>query len=423
MKKILRTAAAAITALSVLAGMTGCATRAKAADLMDGVKAEHVIVRDKLDSFSTEVNDFAVRLFNACDKNAKDGENTLVSPISVLLALSMTANGARGETLAQLEDVLGLPAGKLNDFALLYMQKIGTSSEKAGTLELANSIWLKTDPKFEVNRDFLQKNADYYSADIYSAPFDDSTVKKINTWVDKKTKGMIPSVLNTIPEEVIMYLINALSFEAEWIDPYIDYQVRDDRFVTSNGETKTVPFLHRTENNYLEDDNSTGFIKYYMFKRYAFVAILPNEGVIPEEYLQTLTGDHLTELLSNVENCEVRTSMPKFKTEYSADMSDILKEMGMPLAFDKAAADFSGLGTYDVDGNIFINSVIHKTFIQVDEKGTKAGAVTMIEAGATSALSGDLPKPKEVYLTRPFIYMLIDCESNTPFFIGVMRNP
>ena len=115
--------------------------------------------------------------------------------------------------------------------------------------------------------------------------------------------------------------------------------------------------------------------------------------------------------------------MPKFKTEYSADMSDILKEMGMPLAFDKAAADFSGLGTYDVDGNIFINSVIHKTFIQVDEKGTKAGAVTMIEAGATSALSGDLPKPKEVYLTRPFIYMLIDCESNTPFFIGVMRNP
>ena len=423
MKRMMRTASAVITLLSVLAGMTGCTTRAKAANLMKDIKAEHVIVRESADTFSAEVTDFALRLFKESDKNAANDKNTLISPLSVLLALSMTSNGANGETLSQMQEVLGLSPDDLNKFAYAYMQTLEARPDYAGSLELANSIWYKTDPDLSIEPGFLQINADYYGADLYAATFDDSTLKDINSWVNDKTKGMIPEIVNDIGKDTIMFLINALAFEAEWQDIYKDNQVRDDKFKTAAGEEKIVSFLNSRENTYIEDENSVGVIKYYKSKRYAFAAILPNEGSSPEEYLSTLSGAHLSDMLANKQSCEVITKIPKFKTEYSVEMSGILSTMGMPLAFDLYRADFRGIGTCGEDKNIFISKVLHKTFIQVDEKGTKAGAATAVMMDTGTAMPVEKPKPKEVYLTRPFIYMLIDCETNTPFFIGVMRDP
>ena len=428
MKNSIRTVAALIMVAAILCGTAGCTAaekKAKAADLMEGVTAQSVPAGRKAVEFSTDVNDFAVRLFRSCEQTAMGGENMLISPISVLLALSMTANGADGETLAQMEEVLGMKTGDLNEFAYSYLNSGSDDPKYFGKLDLANSIWFTSDEEFKVNKDFLQVNADHYSPEIYSAPFDSSTLKDINDWVKKKTDGMIPRILDDIPEDAIMYLINALAFDAEWQTIYKENQVRDSDFTDAAGNTKKVPYMYVTENVYLEDENAVGFIKYYRGKKYAFAALLPNEDLTPAGYIETLTGEHLRDMLSNAERCEVRTSMPKFKTEYSAELSGILESMGMPLPFDKEKADFYKIGTFNTpDYVIYISRVLHKTFIEVDEKGTKAGAATVVEMTKNAtALMIEKPQPKEVYLTRPFIYMLIDAEANIPLFIGVMNDP
>ena len=176
--------------------------------------------------------------------------------------------------------------------------------------------------------------------------------------------------------------------------------------------------MYSTENGYLEDENATGFIKYYKDRKYAFVALLPNEGITVSEYVNSLNGESLAEMLENPQAIPVNTAIPKFETEYDTDMAEFLASMGMPKAFDASKADFSALGTSSA-GNIFISRVLHKTFISVGEKGTKAGAATAVEMRDECAPG--YTENKTVYLDRPFVYMLIDCENNIPFFIGTLN--
>ena len=176
--------------------------------------------------------------------------------------------------------------------------------------------------------------------------------------------------------------------------------------------------MYGSEGTYLEDENATGFMKRYKGGKYAFVAMLPNEGVSVSEYIESLDGESITALLANPQYATVDTSIPKFETEYDVEMSAILQAMGMTDAFNVSTADFTGLGTY-TDMNIYISRVLHKTYISVGEKGTKAGAATVVEMECGSAMPTE---PKEVYLDRPFVYMLVDCENNIPFFIGTLMD-
>ena len=304
---------------------------------------------------------------------------------------------------------------------LIDMNCMVLPESKVYKLSLANSIWFKDDPRFQVEQSFLQTNADYYGADAYKAAFDEATRNDINNWVKEHTDGMIPEILDEIPEDAVMYLVNALAFDAEWQEIYEAHQVWEGEFCLEDGTPRTVDLMHSEENRYLEDELATGFIKYYKDKQYAFAALLPNEGVTVQEYVDSLTGEHLMKLLSNPEKVTVFATMPKFETEYSVEMSEALMEMGMTDAFDYRISDFSRLGTYDADGlNICINRVLHKTFISVSEKGTRAGAATAVEMVAEGALL--IEDYKTVTLDRPFVYMLIDCQTNLPFFIGTMMD-
>ena len=412
-----------LLAAAVTLPVAGCAEPCSSSDLMAGItpSAGAVHPADDTDvlTASEKSADFAVRLFR---ESLKDGENTLVSPLSVLSALSMTANGAKGETLAELEAVLGLPADELNAYfralrnrALLDL----LDSEYPGArFRLANSIWFTDDERFTVNRDFLQTNADYYGAGIFRAPFDEGTRRDINNWVKDNTDGMIPEILDQIPEEAVMYLVNALAFDGEWAEPYMDFQVSPGDFTLEDGTKEPADFMYSEEYRYLEDgDAATGFVKPYRGGKYAFAALLPEEGTTVADYAASLDGERLTRILSSAEQTLVEAALPKFEAEYGAELSEVLKAMGMPTAFDSAAADFTGLGT-STGGNIFIGRVLHKTFIAVNEQGTKAGAATAVEMPGESAM--EMPEPKRVTLDRPFVYMLIDCETNQPFFIGAL---
>ena len=394
--------------------LTGCTMKVQAKDLMEGITPNNVDALDDLSSQNADVIDFAIRLFKASNEN---GKNTLISPLSVLCALAMTANGAEEETLAQMEEVLGMTTDELNMYLYSYMKNLPQGDKYK--LSLANSIWFTEDERFTVNQDFLQTNADYYGADIYKAPFDKQTLKDINNWVKQNTDGMIPEILDQISPEAIMYLVNALAFEAEWSEIYEKHQVKDGEFTKEDGTKQDVKFMYGSEGTYFEDEKATGFMKRYKGGKYAFVAMLPNEGVSVSEYIASLDGESLNALLANPQYGTVHTSIPKFETEYKVEMSEILQDMGMTEAFDMYNADFEGLGT-STGGNIYISRVLHKTFISVGEKGTKAGAATIVEMKDGAA--AEPTEPKEVYLDRPFVYMIVDCENNIPFFIGTMMD-
>ena len=407
-----------IALLLVLAfslALTAC-NQVSANDLMKDVPAKAVDVLPDMDAGAAAAADFGVRLFQT---SMEEGKNTLVSPLSVLYALAMTTNGADGETLAQMEQILGMDVDNLNSYMLAYLELLPESKDYK--MSLANSIWFKDDPNFAVEQSFLQTNADYYGAGAYKAAFDEGTRNDINNWVKEHTDGMIPEIIDEIPDEAIMYLVNALSFDAKWADEYEEHQIREGSFTMEDGTRQDVDMMHSEEYTYLEDDLATGFIKYYKDRKYAFVAMLPNEGVSVSQYVDSLTGEHLRELLNNPQDLTVFASIPKFETEYDIEMSEVLQEMGMTDAFDWRVADFSKLGTYNVDGmNICISRVLHKTFISVSEQGTRAGAATAVEMVAEGAM--EIVEFKEVVLDRPFVYMLIDCETNLPFFIGTMMN-
>ena len=411
MKKLI----ALLLVLSMALSLTAC-RQVSANDLMKDVPAKAVDVLPDMDAGAAAAADFGVRLFKT---SMEEGKNTLISPLSVFYALAMTANGADGETLAQMEQVLGMDVDNLNSYMLAYLDLLPEAKDYK--MSLANSIWFKDDPNFLVEQSFLQTNADYYGAGAYKAAFDECTRNDINNWVKEHTDGMIPEIIDEIPDEAIMYLVNALAFDAKWADEYEEHQIREGRFTMEDGTRQDVDMMHSEEYTYLEDDLATGFIKYYKDRRYAFVAMLPDEGVTVSQYVDSLTGEHLRELLNNPQDVTVFASIPKFETEYGIEMSEVLQEMGMTDAFDWQVADFSRLGTYNVDGmNICISRVLHKTFISVSEQGTRAGAATAVEMVAEWAM--EIVDFKEVVLDRPFVYMLIDCETNLPFFIGTMMN-
>ncbi|WP_050641868.1 MULTISPECIES: serpin family protein [Clostridia] len=396
--------------------LSGCGKKVQASDLMKGVKANDVSKEAVLrDEDTVAAADFAVRLFEA---SRQENSEVLISPVSVLYALAMTANGAEGETLTQMEDVLGLSVEELNPY--LYAYKEALASGNKYKLDIANSIWFKEDESLTVNPDFLQANADWYDAELYQAPFDNSTLKDINNWVSDKTDGMIEDILDEIPDEAIMYLINAIAFDAEWENIYKENEVMADVFTTENGSEQIAEMMFSEENEYLEDEYTTGLVKYYKDRKYAFAGLLPNEGISMSEYISSLTGEKLMSLLNNSQSVPVDAAIPKFENEYDTEMSEILKGLGMPDAFDFGQADFSGLGT-STKGNLYINRVLHKTYIAVDEKGTKAGAATAVEV-LDGAPMADPTERKIVYLNRPFIYMLIDCEAKLPVFMGTVMD-
>ena len=404
-----------LTAAIMLHCLSGCDLKRAAGaadDLMSGIKPNEVSAEVDLEMYNTEVIDFAVRLFRNC---MTTDENVMISPTSVLYALAMTANGADGETLAQMEEVLGVPVHELN--AYLHTYKKSLPSDEKCKLSMANSIWFKNVESFTANNDFLQLVADYYGASVYKAPFDDRTLKAINSWVKEQTDGMIENILDQIPPLVVMYLINAMAFDAEWKEIYKERQVLPGTFTAHSGAKRDAKMMCCEEYAYLDDGSATGFVKSYAGGRYAFAALLPNEDIQIDEYISALSGQRLADTLSNAQRIKVNTGIPKFESEHSLLMNDVLENMGMPDAFDRDRADLTKIGSSSI-GRLYISRVIHKTFISVDERGTKAGASTIVEATPSSS-----PQPEEsktVYLDRPFVYMIIDLETGVPLFIGAL---
>lgn len=362
------------------------------------------------------VTGFGTKLFTDVFQESGD-KNVMISPVSVFNALTMTANGAKGETLEQFESAFGIPLDKCNSYLKSYNNSLPCGDKYK--LSTANSIWLRDNGNFKVEQDFLDRNKEYSGAGVYPSAFDAGTVNDINSWVNKNTDGMIPSIVDNIPADAQMYLINALAFDAEWKEIYDEYAINKDTFTKEDGSVQDADMMYSEERTYLEDKNTTGFVKYYADSRYAFVALLPKKGVSMEDYVKALDGERIKSLLNNKTDIKVNAAIPKFESDFSINLGKTLQDMGITRAFDSSSADFTGIGKL-LDGNLYVSDVLHKTYIAVDEKGTKAGAVTsVLVAGCAAVIEPE--EEKTVHLDRPFVYMIVDCDSWLPAFLGVVQ--
>ena len=386
----------------------------KSENMMAGIESSGGVEKAADDKFISGAADFAAGLFEKC---ANGKENCLISPLSVMLALAMTENGAGGETKSQMESVLaGLATDELNEYLYGYLKNL-PSGEKF-KLNIANSIWIKKDGKFKVSRDFLQKNADYYGAEAYLSDFDSETVNDINSRVSDNTDRMIEKIIDEIDPSAVMFLINAICFDAEWAVGYDEDVIREGTFTDINGNAQSASMMSSSEHKYLKVENGVGFTKQYSGGNYSFMALLPNEGVEMSDFISSLTGESLILALKNAEYADVTATVPKFSFEYSGSLSEILEELGMKDAFDVNTADFSNLGKYE-NGNLSIGNVIHKTYISLDSVGTRAGAVT--EVGMEVTCSSPT-KSYTVTLDRPFVFAIIDNNTGLPLFLGVLTS-
>ena len=347
--------------------------------------------------------------------NAENGtESRMVSPVSVLYALGMTANGAAGETKKQMEQALynGEPAEDFNGYFRAFADSLPNS--ETCKLAVADSVWLNAN--FTPAEAFLQTCALSFDADIFGMDFArEDAVGRINGWTSEKTDKMIPQILDYLSPTSPAVLVNAVLFDAKWQKEYEDFAVYDEEFTDYAGNTTAREFLHSEEDSYFKLGKGTGFLRPYT-ERYSFVGILPDEGTDVFDYAKSINAEKFTEQVKNPQrkHGKVHVSMPSFTFDYDTELSETLAALGMPLAFSDAA-DFSAMG--ECDEPFCIGEVLHKTRIELTRHGTKAAAATAIVMETTAAM--DYEEPIVITLDRPFVFAIVENGTGLPVFVGV----
>lgn len=338
------------------------------------------------------------------DRLEKKNKNIVVSPLSLNMALAMAGNGASGSTKKEIEKYLGTDISGYNKF----VKKNYSKSVKE--LKAANSVWSTNAPGYTLRRSYTKKLKNYYNAQSYQVDFAKrATVRKMNKWVKKHTGDMIPEIVQKVPVKTKLILVNALYFDANWMDTFYDGATADDRFTNSDNSQSDVPFMHGGAEYYFENEKATGFAKSYLNSRFEFVAVLPKEkgtfdvsGLDLSSFLASRTSDY-----------GVTVEMPKFEFDYSADrLKKVLKASGIKKSFG-SQAEFGKM--FASGEKMMIDDVIQKAKIIVDEDGTKAAAATAIMAKSTAFLRRDY---KTVKLDRPFVFLIYDKAADSILFIG-----
>ena len=337
----------------------------------------------------------------------KKSENIVISPISIDYALLLFANGANDSTKKEVLNYLGGDLESLNTEFSEYLSSLNSS------LRIANSIWFN-EPSVNIKEDYRIAMEDDFHATIEGVDFSKGETKDlINDWINEETDGLIPKIATEFSPDTIMTLINALYFDENWMEEFISSATKPENFYVNNAAV-TVDMMKGKVYDYLETDEVTGFIKYYMNPRYAFVAILPKN----ESY--SLKDINFNELLSSKESIETRIKMPSFKVEFNTSLNNYLKEYGIRSMFDVNDCNLDNMFVIN-SKNPFVSSVLHQNVIDVSEHGTRAAsATTIVTIGASFNPN---PQYKEVILNKPFDFVIMDMEYNKPLFIGHVENP
>ena len=412
MKRALSLLLAGALSLSLLAG---CSAAEQLSAEPISLTAQELSAHD-LDTKAAydALSAFGLKLLQSTEQT---GESTLLSPLSVTLALSMAANGAEGETLAQFQEALGgVSLEALNaacQSLLSDYRQLGGSTRAS----IANSLWV--DPEGQISETFIGRCIGSYGAEVFQGELSSSgIVHDVNRWVSKQTKGLIPELVQQpFPEDTAALLINALYLNNTWELEFDPHSTRERQFTHAGGGTESMDFLNTGSADfpYLQSDGAQGVVLPYDDGRLGFFALLPDGEL--DSWLAGLKGSDLSKLLAGREDTRfLRLALPKFEAEWKGELKDILSALGLEDAFVPGVADFSLLG--DNPEGYYLSQVIHAAKIKVNEKGTEAAAATVVAAAGSGA-----PPEEGVTLVfdRPFLYGIVDLQTGVPLFLGTFE--
>jgi len=349
---------------------------------------------------------------------AQPDTNIFISPLSVSMALGMTLNGASGETYQAMQQTLEFNGLTNREINVAYQSLIDllTHLDPKVMMEIANSIWYRN--TFQVEQLFLDVNKKYFDAEISALDFNDpASVSIINSWVSENTHEKIKTIINKIDPLTVMFLINAIYFKGSWTYEFDKDNTENDIFYKKDGSQINCQMMHmRNRFEYYEDEDVQIIDLPYGDGDFSMTILLPKQNVEMNAFIENLDEQRWQTYLTSLQSDSGNLMLPKFKVEYKLKMNDVLSAMGMAVAFDPGRADFTRINK---QGGLFISRVLHKTFVQVDEEGTEAAAVTVVEIGYTSTE----PSGFTMAVNRPFVYIIREHHSNSFLFMGKMELP
>jgi len=359
-------------------------------------------------------NEFGLEFFRQVMIN-DTSDNIMVSPLSVALALGMTYNGAADSTKEAMKETLklsGLTDAEINAAYESIVDQLLKLDPKV-ILSIANSIWYRQN--FTVLPAFIDLNQQYYDAEVNELDFNLPGAKDIiNAWVDEKTNGLIPEIIDYIPPLAVMYLINAIYFKGMWKYEFDPEATSQQPFYLKNGNTEMVDMMEMECDLMHMSNNLFSAVQLpYGDGAFNMTILLPHSQYTPDDIVEELTNENWNIWMNSFGKKSVTVKFPKFKFEFFRMLNDDLIDMGMGIAFDPYNADFSGINP---DEQLYISRVLHKTFIDVNEEGTETAAVTAVEISLTSA------GPFFV-VNRPFIFTIQENSTGTILFMGKVNRP
>lgn len=348
----------------------------------------------------------------------QENQNIFISPSSVAIALTMTYNGASGDTQTAMANALELQGMSLSDINQAYanLKQHLENTDDSIQLKLANSLWGRNDIKFK--SDFLQQTKTYYHANLQSLDFSDpATPKRINDWVKQQTQGKITQMVDQINPDDLLFLINATYFKGQWQNEFNPNLTQKRPFYLPNGQQKQYPMMFQTGSYYyLENEQFQAIRLPYGNGRFSLYVFLPQPEQNLSQFYAQLNRNTWQTWLGQFQEQDGSITLPKFQLEYGVELKPVLSALGMDLAFSQQA-DFSGMS----DNSAKIDQVKHKTFVEVNEKGTEAAASTSVGIVATSIRPPS--NPFTMVVDRPFFCAIYDHETQTPLFLGSIVNP
>lgn len=359
--------------------------------------------------------EFFANVFN--EEAAELDKNFMISPLSLSMALAMTWNGADGETKAVMQKVLKLD-GYTDQEVNEYYEKLREAllkTDPSTKLAIANSIW--TNKNIKIKDDFIRLNNEYFNSTVESVDFSDAnSVKLMNKWAADNTNNLITHVLDKTNPNALMYLMNALYFKGIWTSEFNSRNTSSKPFYSEDGQTKNVDMMHQKSSfNYNENQTMQIVELPYGNQAFSMIVLLPKEGNKLADVTQELQNSNSWgNLVSGLRSTQVDLYLPKFKTEYSRVLNDVLEKMGMGIAFEPGAADFSRM----TDADAFISFVEQFTYINTDEVGTEAAAVTVVGIELTSYQSD---RTATFNANRPFIYIIRENSTGSILFMGAVK--
>jgi serine protease inhibitor len=361
---------------------------------------------------------FGFKLFSQIYRQQRD-RNLFISPTSVAIALSMTYNGAGGETqqaMARTLELTGLSLEEINPANLALKSTLENLDENV-KLTIANGLWTKSGS--DLNPEFLQNTQQFYQAEVAELDFSDpSAPTTVNTWVDRQTNGKIPQIVDRLSPETQLLLVNAIYFKGKWSQPFETALTQNQPFTLLDGSQKQQPLMSQTgDYRYLNNDIFQAVSLPYGDGNISLYVFLPKKEVGLSGFLDRLNADTWNSWMQAFSWQPGSIKLPRFQLEYEITLNDTLKALGMDIAFDGNRSDFSGIKT--PPPNLAIDQVKHKTFVEVNEEGTEAAASTSVGIVATSVP----PPPFEMSIDRPFFCAIRDDKTGTILFLGSIVNP